>query len=49
MFEAQYRRLDAPLLGLVGDLQREHPGRMIALIVPEVGAEYLAESPAPAS
>jgi hypothetical protein len=34
--EAQYRRLDVPLLGLVEEMQAENPGRVIAVVLPEL-------------
>jgi len=36
MLESQYRRLDVPLLALVEDMQAEHRGRVIAVVLPEV-------------
>lgn len=36
ILEAQYRRLDVPLLGLVEEMQAENPGRVIAVVLPEL-------------
>ncbi len=36
IFEAQYRRLDVPLLKLVDELQQQNPGRVVAAMLPEV-------------
>ncbi len=36
MHDAQYRRLDVPLLGMVRELQDEHPDRRVAILIPEV-------------
>lgn len=36
IFEAEYRRLDAPLLRVVRQLQAKHPDRFIAVLLPQV-------------
>jgi hypothetical protein len=34
--EAQYRRIDVPLLGVVTELQAEYPDRVVSVLIPEV-------------
>ncbi|TMJ21352.1 MAG: hypothetical protein E6G96_20945 [Alphaproteobacteria bacterium] len=36
MRDAQYRRIDVPLLGVVKELQAQHPDRTLAVLIPEV-------------
>jgi hypothetical protein len=39
ILESQYRRLDVPLLGLVEEMQAEHPDRVVAVLLPELVKE----------
>ena len=36
MHDAQYRRLDVPLLAMVQELEDEHPDRPVAILIPDV-------------
>jgi amino acid transporter len=40
MLQAQYRRIDAPLLKLVQGMQKKHPDRFIAVLIPELMKQH---------
>jgi amino acid transporter len=40
LLEAPYRRIEAPLLELVAGIEKDHPGRQVAVLIPELVKQH---------
>ena len=40
LLDAEYRRITGPLLRLIGETKRDHPNRLITVLIPEVVKDH---------